>query len=96
MVPTAFASARRRQVLMRPCDNPSVILRGRRTPAGDAWVHQGWLARTAGFLRGHTGLVPRGVYVFDSFEEADAWMTRMIVATHERLRPKTPFGSPGR
>ena len=32
--------------------------------AGDAWADQGRLTRTAAFLRGHAGLVPRGVFRF--------------------------------
>ncbi|MGI0148083.1 MAG: hypothetical protein ACREDF_00935 [Thermoplasmata archaeon] len=34
-------------------------------------------------------LVPRGVFRFASHEEADAWMTRQIVATHARQNSKT-------
>lgn len=46
---------------------------------------QGGLARTAARLRGTAALAPRGVYRFSSFEEADAWMTQMVLCTHERL-----------
>ncbi len=57
---------------------------GRRAPGPDGWSDQGRLARTAAFLRGDAALVPRGVFRFSSFDEADAWMTRMMIATHER------------
>ena len=43
------------------------------------------LQRTLNALRGNA-LVPRGVYRFSSHEEADAWMTLQIAATHARLR----------
>ena len=56
---------------------------------GDAWADQGRLARTAALLRGGRGLVPRGVYRFSSFEEADSWMTKMMIAAQERRSPAT-------
>lgn len=31
---------------------------------------------------------PRGVYRFDSFEEADEWMVRMMARTHVSLKSK--------
>jgi len=40
-------------------------------------------------LRGTHALVPRGVYRFCSFEEADAWMTRTMARTHASLKSKT-------
>ncbi|MDO8795591.1 MAG: hypothetical protein Q7J25_13335 [Vicinamibacterales bacterium] len=43
---------------------------------------QAALARTTALLRGTARLVPRGVYRFSSFEEADAWMTQMMLRTH--------------
>lgn len=46
------------------------------------------LQRTVNRLRG-CGLVPKGVYRFESHEEADAWMTRQIAATHARRSSKT-------
>ena len=51
------------------------------------------MARTAALLRGTPWLVPRGVYRFASFDEADAWMTETIRRTHERLNPTTSSGS---
>jgi len=51
------------------------------------------LARTAAWLRGTAGLAPRGVYRFSSFEEADAWMTQMMLRTHARLSRKISSAS---
>ena len=62
---------------------------GHRSTDGDAWTYQGRLARTAAFLRGHQGLVPRGVYRFSSFEEADVWMNKMMAVEHARQNPTT-------
>ncbi len=66
---------------------------GHRSTDGDAWTDQGRLARTAAFLRGHKGLVPRGVYRFSSFEEADVWMNKMMAAEHARRNPTTSSAS---
>ena len=46
------------------------------------------LQRTVNRLRG-CALVLKGVYRFESHEEADAWMTRQIAATHARRNLKT-------
>lgn len=46
------------------------------------------LLRTINRLRGRA-LVPRGVHLFTSHEEADEWMTRQMAATHARLSSKT-------
>ncbi len=46
------------------------------------------LQRTMNRLRGKA-LVPRGIYRFDSHEEADAWMMKQIVANHARPNLKT-------
>ena len=40
------------------------------------------LQRLLAAVRRTGALVPRGVYRFSSFEEADAWMTRMMARTH--------------
>lgn len=48
----------------------------------------GVLQRTLAALRGTGAVVPRGVYRFTSFEEADAWMTRMMARTHANLKSK--------
>jgi len=41
-------------------------------------------------------MVPLGVYRFATFEEADAWMTRMMARTHTSLGSRTSSGSAGR
>ncbi len=46
---------------------------------------QAALQRTLAAVRQTGALVPRGGYRFQSFEEADAWMTRMMARTHVRL-----------
>ena len=56
----------------------------------------GTLQRTMSQLRGTRALVPRGVYRFNSFEEADAWMTRMVAVTHANLKSKISPGSVAR
>lgn len=73
-----------------------MITVGHRSVDGDAWTDQGRLTRTAAFLRGHAGLVPKGVFRFSSFEEAEAWMTRMMTAEPGRRSLMTSFGSVGR
>jgi hypothetical protein len=73
-----------------------VVTIGSRTLEGDAWADQGRLVRTAALLRGGSGLVPRGVYRPSSFEEADAWLTKMMVAAQERRSPTTSSASAGR
>ena len=66
---------------------------GTRHAAASPMADQAALARTAALLRGTARLVPRGVYRFSSFEEADAWMTKMLLRTHERLSRKTSSAS---
>lgn len=56
----------------------------------------GTLQQTLAAVRGTGAVVPRGVYRFTSFEEADAWMTRTMARTHARLRSKTSSGSAAR
>jgi hypothetical protein len=56
----------------------------------------GRLQRILAAVRGTGRLVPRGVYRFSSFEEADAWMTRMMARTHASHKLKTSSGSAGR
>jgi hypothetical protein len=41
--------------------------------AADRWL------KSANKLRGDYGICPRGVYRFSTFEEADRWMTQMLV-----------------
>jgi len=54
---------------------------------------QAALARTAALVRGTARLVPRGVYRFSSFDEADRWMTRVMMRTHERPSRKASSAS---
>ena len=48
----------------------------------------GALQRTLAAVRATHAVVPRGVYRFSSFEEADAWMTRTMARTHASLKSK--------
>lgn len=66
---------------------------GRRRLEGPA---TGALQRTLAAVRGTSAVVPRGVYRFATFEEADAWLTRMMADTHVSLRSKTSPVSAGR
>ena len=52
---------------------------GRRSVEGHSLHDANRLLHTARGLRGDLPLAPAGVYRFRSFEEADEWMTRMIV-----------------
>ena len=56
----------------------------------------GALQRTMAHVRGTGAVVPRGVYRFTSFEEANAWMTRTMARTHASLRSKISLGSAAR
>ena len=51
------------------------------------------LLETAWALRPTTRLVPRGVYRFRTFEEAELWMTRTIARTLARHGSRTSHGS---
>jgi hypothetical protein len=68
---------------------------GRRRISGDS-MEIGALQRTLADVRATGAIVPRGVYRFNSFEEADAWMTRTMARTHASLRSKTSSGSVAR
>lgn len=57
---------------------------GKEDPLKDAIILQKTLSRLQG-----RALIPKGVYRFDSLEEADEWMIRQIAATHARLNLKT-------
>jgi hypothetical protein len=46
------------------------------------------LQRTLNELRG-CGIIPRGVYRFQSHREADEWMMRQIAANHARHTSRT-------
>jgi hypothetical protein len=54
------------------------------------------LQRTLAAVRRTGVLVPRGVYRFASFEEADAWMTRMMARTHVSRSSTTSRASAAR
>jgi hypothetical protein len=54
------------------------------------------LQRTLAAVRRTGALVPRGVYRFTSFEEADAWMTRMMARTHVSRSSRISSASPAR
>ena len=58
---------------------------GRRRIGGGT---MGALQRTLADVRATGAIVPRGVYRFSSFEEADAWMTRTMARTHASLKSK--------
>ena len=74
------------QASVAPVDDDMMKTVGRRVAAGgDAAV----LQRTMAALRGTGAVVPRGVYRFESFEEADAWMIRTMARTHASLKSKT-------
>ena len=75
------------------CDNRPMRSVGTRRVDGESLADQGRLARTAALVRGTAWLVPRGVYRFASFDEADAWMNEMVLRTHEHLNRKTSSGS---
>ena len=49
----------------------------------------GALQRTLAAVRATNAVIPRGVYRFSTFEEADAWMTRTMARTHASLKSKT-------
>ncbi|MBI2833440.1 MAG: hypothetical protein HYX76_03325 [Acidobacteria bacterium] len=48
----------------------------------------GVLQHTLAAVRATGAVVPRGVYRFSSFEEADAWMMRTMARTHASLKSK--------
>jgi hypothetical protein len=75
------------------CHNGVVKVVGTRRTDASPMTDQAGLAKTAAWLRGTAALVPRGVYRFSSFEEADAWMTRMMLSTLARLSLKTSSAS---
>ena len=54
---------------------------GQSAPLKDVTI----LQRTMNRLRGYN-LVPKGLYRFSTFKEADEWMMQQIVATHARRK----------
>jgi hypothetical protein len=69
---------------------------GRRNTDSFSWDELRRLTLTAEVLRGTSKLVPRGVYRFHTFEEADKWMIEMIARTHALHGPKMSPLSPAR
>jgi hypothetical protein len=62
---------------------------GTRRAEGTPFDDQGRLARTARAL--HSGpLAPRGVYRFDSFEEAERWLLQVMRQRVPRSRKISP------
>jgi hypothetical protein len=49
-----------------------------------SWDDIKQLTLTAEVLRGTPRLVPKGVYRFETFEEADRWMIEKMAFTHAR------------
>ena len=68
---------------------PQVKIVGRREIGTLPPAEADRLLRTAWALRGTDALVPKGVYRFRSFEEADEWMRRMMARTYVRQRSTT-------
>jgi hypothetical protein len=62
---------------------------GRRKMGKGGWTASTRLQGTMAALRRTGALVPRGVYRFLSFDEADEWMIRMTARTHVSLKSKT-------
>jgi hypothetical protein len=75
--------------------NPIKEVGHRRQPRLD-WADVSRLLRTMAELRPIPDLVPRGVYRFRSFEEADAWLTRTIARTLARRKSRTSSESAAR
>jgi len=94
-MPDAFEQSRDQEAASGDMIN-RVITVGRRSLRGRQWDDQDRLAQTAAFLHGDPALVPGGVFRFSSLDEANAWMARMMIVTHERRRPPTSSASAGR
>jgi hypothetical protein len=69
---------------------------GRRSTEGRGLADQGALTRTAALLRGTPAIVPRGVFRFRTFDEADRWMTDMLRSTRAPRNPAISSASAGR
>jgi hypothetical protein len=64
---------------------------GKRATIGGGIAEQSAYAHMAAALRGTAFLVPRGVYRFHTFDEAESWLNTTIRRTHARLsRPISP------
>lgn len=69
---------------------------GQRRVDSAGWEAGLALQRTLAAVRGTGALVPRGVYRFATFEEADEWMIRAMARTHASLKSKTSRDSADR
>lgn len=69
---------------------------GRRQARRVDWEEIAQLLETVAALRPTDRLVPRGVYRFATFEEADLWMTKTIARTLVRLGSTTSSSSAAR
>ncbi len=74
-------------------NQPTMKVVGRRKIGLSTPADTDQLLRTAWAIRGTDKLVPRGLYRFSSFEEADEWMTRMMARTYVHLRSRTSDAS---
>ena len=68
----------------------------RREAAAPNLSETGQLLKTAAALRPVDKLVPRGVYRFESFEEASQWLTKMTARTLARHKSTTSSKSAAR
>jgi len=57
---------------------------GRRRPPKVDVISFNQMQKTVNALRAGRGLVPKGVYRFKTFEEADAWLIRMMAEISSR------------
>ena len=87
------AGLRRRGATVDWCHDDAVKVAGTRHIDTSPMADQAALARPTALLRGTAHLVPRGVYRFSSFEEADVWMTRMMLRTHAHPSRRTSSAS---
>lgn len=71
------------------------VVGSRRTDV-NSWEDMRILLRTVAALRPSFRLVPRGVYRFHSFEEADQWMLEMMTDTVVRHSSKISLPSAAR
>jgi hypothetical protein len=69
---------------------------GKRATVGGGIAEQGAYVRAAAALRGTEALVPRGVYRFHTFDEAESWLNTTIRRTHARLSQPISPASAGR
>ena len=71
-----------------PVTRENIRVYSKRTAPGDPIVDGAILQRTINRLRG-TGVAPRGVFRFQSHEEAERWQIRQLAALHARRSSKT-------